>query len=108
MLIVPKPIARSSHVILHVQIADDTVLDDGLHDGFIKAQPAPLRSRRSSQSRADFYETSRILRRTRYDWINGDVCKPYKKSMIALLTSFGRSCCVQWPQPGSMMVPRSW
>ena len=28
-------------------------------------------------------------------------------SIIAALTSAGRSCWVQWPQPGSMMVARS-
>ena len=27
---------------------------------------------------------------------------------MAALTSEARSCWVQWPQPGSMIVPRSW
>ena len=31
-----------------------------------------------------------------------------RKSIIAVLTSPARSCWVQWPQPGSMIVPRSW
>src|SRR5271166_126693 len=31
-----------------------------------------------------------------------------KKSIIAALTSSGRSCWVQCPQPGRMIVPRSW
>ena len=30
----------------------------------------------------------------------------FRNSMIAALTSRGRSCCVQWPQPGSMIVRR--
>src|SRR6516165_10111648 len=30
-----------------------------------------------------------------------------KKLIIAALTSSARSCWVQWPQPGSMIVPRS-
>ena len=27
-----------------------------------------------------------------------------RKSSIAVLTVGGRSCCVQWPQPGTMTV----
>jgi len=34
----------------------------------------------------------------------GDGYSPRRKAIMAALTSSGRSCWVQWPQPGSMMV----
>jgi hypothetical protein len=37
----------------------------------------------------------------------GSGYRPRRNSIMAALTSEGRSCCVQWPQPGSMTVFRS-
>jgi hypothetical protein len=38
----------------------------------------------------------------------GRCYRALRKSTIAAFTSFGRSCCVQCPQPDKMIVPRSF
>jgi len=48
-----------------------------------------------------------LCSRSAYAAASASGYRPWRKSTIAALTSTGRSCCVQWPQPGSMTVFRS-